>query len=91
MDDMVYAIHDLAIRYFNQCNYEAPFFHTQYILNFADPYTFNGHPPVPSNDSQIDWNRLIMIKLKDMFQDERAFKPKPLIQDLLGYLINFKP
>ena len=63
MDDMVYAIKDLAIRYYSLCNYKAPFFHIQYILNFANPYTFKGHPPVPSNESQMDRNSLIMIKL----------------------------
>ena len=89
MDDMAHAIIDLATRYYNQCNYEAPFFHTQYTLNFADPYIFNGHPPIRCNESQMDWNRIIMIKLKDMFHDGRVVKYKQLIQDQLGYQISF--
>ena len=52
---MTDAIEKMANRYFSQCNYEVPFFHTQYIINYVDLYLFNGHPPRPSEATQINW------------------------------------
>ena len=88
INDMAYTISDMANRYYNQCNYEVPFFHTQYIRNYVYLYIFNRHPSAPIDNTQMDWNRLLMIKLKNMFHEGRVVKSKQLIQDQLGYQIN---
>ena len=56
---------------------------TRYVINFANPYTFKGQPQTPINNSQVDWNRIIMIKLKDLFQGSGTLKSKLQIENQL--------
>ena len=82
MNEIAVATEDLANRYFNQCNYEIPLFHTQYIINSVDPYLFNGHPPRPTEATLVNGETISSIKLKDMFHNDRVIKSKQSIQEL---------
>ena len=79
---------DLTNRYYNQYNYEVPFFHTQYIINNVDPLIFRGHPSKPSDNVTMSRERICNIKLKDLFNNGKSVKNQQPLQELLSFQIS---
>ena len=50
---------------------------------------FNGNPPRPNNGTLINQDNRLSIKLKDPFQNNGVVKSKMMIQELLGFELNF--
>ena len=89
MNIMAEAVSNMALRYCAVSNNESPLFFNDYITDRANHMVFNGNPPKPINESPIIQENILSIKLKDLFHNNCKIKSKDMIEERLGYHINF--